>query len=772
MTRVRNFVFIAIALFAIIALSAFGLVLSGTELSAQAAETVVYLSGNGGLDTNGGTSATDAVKTFGKAKEILDGADGRIVVTGQINVTKDEEWTAGVGQKIKIVKDATLRNKLIAVYAGAVLYIKDIEISGGGTTSATDAGYLIDIENGGVKAAGKLAVEGRVIVGDATDGKNIHLPADSVIEIRGALTGGLGSICIKAENNIGDEVFERKVAEGTSDYEVTENDSLAFREVSDLTHDNIINTEVRDNAVLFSVSPENRINLTLRQVTDKGAVISEETKTVVKGSRNVRPYEFLPETDSIPNVPKNLTHIKSVTLNGGENLAVRRTDGTFEENNNDVIRMKGEGTVFEKTAAFGWRYRFASAEEDSVIEVVYEPDAFAVSFDARGGAENFSPYLVPYGTADPDCFGDRSISEFTPTRSGYIYTGYRPSDGSDYSVMPDHGISYTAGWRIKDIEIAVSGATTVKIGKVIALSSTAVVYRSVQYRYCWYKDGVLLADETDSMIFLSKVEQSGSYVLQIIAADPLGYAPSVSATSAAVLAKIERFGAEQEEKPDVPPTVIETDDPLPKNAVLSIESLSAGNASIKTPLGYRAAGRFFARLTADGKDIVPKKNVTVKIKLDGALLSDESLTIVMVGKDGEPTYREFRIEDGMLIFETDTLGEFAIFVKTAVPWWAWIIIACGALVLVSAAVIFAVYKKMRTISFDTDGGTAVKKKFVLAGHRVPKLPAPVKNGSDFAGWYLDEEKTQSFDYKSMPKADVTLYAKWRPKFGGKNDTNA
>lgn len=770
MTRIRNFVFMALAAIAII-VTALGLTFAATEPSAQAAETIVYLSGNAGLDTNGGMTKDTPIKTFGQAKKILDGADGRIVVTGQINVTTDEEWTADDGQKIKIVKDATLRNKLIAIHAGATLYIKDIEISGGGTTSATDEGYLIDIEKGSAKPAGKLAVEGRVIVSDALDGKNVHLPVDSVIEIRGALTGGFGSICVKAENNIGDEIFEHKVAEGTSDYEVTENDSRAFREVSDLTHDNIINTEVRDNAVLFSVSPENRISLTLKKVTSNGTVISEETKTVVKGSRNIRLNEFLPETDSIPNVPKNLTHIKSVTLNGGENLAIKRTDGTIEENCNDVLRMKGEGDEFEKTAV-GWRYRFAVAEEDTVIEVVYEADAFAVNFDSCGGSENFNPYLVPYGTANPDCFGETSVSEFTPTRSGYAYTGYRPSDGSDYSVMPDHSISYSAGWRIKDIEIAISGASTVKIGEIVALSSTAVVYRSVLYRYCWYKDGVLLADETDSMLILSKIEQSGSYVLQIIAADPLGYAPALSVTSAAVTAKIERYGAEQEEKPDVPPTEIETDDPLPKNAVLSIENLSAKNSHIKTPLGYRAAGRFFARLTADGKEITPKKNVTVKIKLDGALLSDESLTVVMVGKDGEPTYREFRIEDGTLIFETDTLGEFAIFVKTAVPWWAWIIIACGVLVLIAVAVIFAVYKKMRTISFDTDGGTAVKKKYVLAGHRVPKLPAPEKNGSDFAGWYLDEEKTQSFDYKNMPKADITLYAKWRPKFGGKNDTNA
>ncbi len=772
MTRVRNFVLIAIALFAIITASVSGFVLLGTEPSASAAEKLVYLSGTGGLDTNDGTSDRDEVKTFGRAKKILDGADGLIVVTGQINVTTDEEWTADDGQKIKIVKGPTLRNKLIAVHAGATLYIKDIEISCGGTASATDEGYLIDIERGGIKTAGKLAVEGRVIVSDAPDGKNVRLPADSIIEIRGALSGGSGSICIKSENNIGDEIFEHKVAVGAAGYEVSETDAQAFREVSDLTHDNIINTEVKENAVVFSVSPENRMDLTLRLVTDGGTVLAEETKTVVRGSRKCRLPVFYPETDGIEGVPKNLTHISSVRLNGGDNLAVNRTDGSLEENYNDVLRIKGEGVDFIKVysgSGYGWIYEFPTADEDSVLEVVYAPDAFTVSFDKCGGEGECNPYLVPYGTENPDRFGPASVSSFAPERSGYVYTGYRITDGSDCSVMPDHSISFTAGWRIKDIEIAISGAKTVKIGEVIALSSTALVYSSVSYGYYWYKDGVLISGENKRMLILSEVEQSGSYVLQIIAEDPLGYAPALSVASAAVSAIIERYGAGQEETPGVPPTEITTDEALPKNAVLSVESIRAKDSRIKTPLGYRAAGRFFARLTADGKEIVPKKNVTVKIKLDGALLSDDSLTVVMIGKDGQPTYREFRIEDGTLIFETDTLGEFAIFVRTAVPWWAWIIIACGALALISVAVIAVVYKRMRTLSFNTDGGTPVKKKYLLAGHRVPKLPTPEKNGSDFAGWYLDEEKTQSFDYKTMPKADITLYAKWRPKFGGKKD---
>lgn len=770
MKRLRCSVLSAVAVitFLFLALFATAWVMVNSEVPAEADEKTVYLSGTAGNDSFDGT-VNRKVKTFQRAKQLLDGADGRIVVSGQINITSDSEWTPEVGQTITVVRDPRFSAKMIAVHAGATLYIKDIEIGGNGVTPSNDStAYLIDVDPNG--QGGKLAVEGRVKINDAANGMNVHLPENSVIEVRGALTAGEGSIIVKSENGIGGTVFEHKIAEGSRGYEVTESDARAFGEASEIIHRNIVVSEVRNNSVVLSVTPENRITVNLRLETVDGEVLSEDGFTVVKGSSAPRPLSFPTETAGISGIPASLTHIEEITVDGGENLVVKRSSGTLSERYNEVADIRS--SQIEKASENLYAYRNSSVEKNAEIVVKYAPDAFEVSFDNRGGTGNFTPYLVPYGTPNPDRFGEASVSSFEPIRSGYVYAGYAEKNGEEYSAMPAHSIEYQAGWRIRDIENAILGAKTVKIGNTILLSSAATVYGSINYSYIWFKDGSYLEGETSRMLILTEIEQSGSYVLEIVATDPLGYAPALAVTSPAVEARIERYGAGQDEKPDVPPTDIETDDPLPSNARLSVEKISSKNSQIKTPLGYRAVGRFFAKLTANGKEITPKKKITVKVKLEESILSDESLSVVMVGKDGNPTAREFRTENGFLVFETDTLGEFAIFVKTAVPWWAWIIIGCLALVLTVGAVGLVLYKKMKTISFDTDGGSEVKRKFALAGRKVPAMPVPEKNGADFVGWFLDEEKTQSFDYKTMPKADITLYAKWRPKFGGKNDANA
>lgn len=753
---------ILVAVIAVLLLSVAVLSTSGVaEFPAAAAENAVYIKGSAGLDVNGGTSENDAVATFSRAKELLDGSDGTIVVCGQLNVTGSETWEAGEGQRIKIVRADGFHAKVAAVFPDSSLYIKDMEISAGDMDGATEESYLVDLHS-----SAKLALGGRVIINDAPDGKNVHLPENSVIEVRAPLTGGEGSVCLNSDNPIGGKVFEHKVAKGARGYSLTEADAKAFIEVSDLFHSNIVKCELKDNAAVFSVTPENRIDLTLRLSDQKGNVISEHTDTVVKGSTGFALPAFSRETDGIQNVPKELTHVKSVRINGGENLVINKTDGTLSENRNEVVGIKG----FDfQTTANGWFYRVPEARENSVLEVVYEPDAFAVSYDLCGGEGTFPAYLVPYGANNPDYYGGSSaVAAFTPVRRGFVFSGYAPSDGGDYSAMPAHDISYKAGWRIS-VQAGISGAATVKVGQVVALRSTATVYAGVDYSYFWYKDGKPVEGQNLDTLYLSKVEQSGSYVLQVVASDQKGFAPDAVATSAAVTVKIEKYGAGQEEKPDVPPTDIETEDPIPDNAVLSVVKLAAGNSVIKTPLGFRAIGRFFASLKAGGKDVPLEKTVTVKIKLDEKFLNDQSLCLIMAGKDGTPTYREFSIENGLLIFETDSLGEFALFVKTPMPWWAWIIVVCGGAAIVAAVVIFVLYIKSFLITFETDGGTQVKRKTVLGGAKVPKLPMPEKNGSDFAGWFLDEDRTQEFEFKKMPKSNMVLYAKWKPKFGEKSD---
>lgn len=66
-----------------------------------------------------------------------------------------------------------------------------------------------------------------------------------------------------------------------------------------------------------------------------------------------------------------------------------------------------------------------------------------------------------------------------------------------------------------------------------------------------------------------------------------------------------------------------------------------------------------------------------------------------------------------------------------------------------------------TVTFDSDGGTAVSPQAIEEGNKVTKPTDPTKSGNTFDGWYSDSSLTTAWDFDSdTVTTDVTLYAKW------------
>jgi uncharacterized repeat protein (TIGR02543 family) len=66
-----------------------------------------------------------------------------------------------------------------------------------------------------------------------------------------------------------------------------------------------------------------------------------------------------------------------------------------------------------------------------------------------------------------------------------------------------------------------------------------------------------------------------------------------------------------------------------------------------------------------------------------------------------------------------------------------------------------------TVSFNSNGGTAVKKVKAKAGKTVTKPAAPTKKGYQFIGWYKDSQCTKPWDFTTdIVTSDTTLYAGW------------
>jgi uncharacterized repeat protein (TIGR02543 family) len=72
-------------------------------------------------------------------------------------------------------------------------------------------------------------------------------------------------------------------------------------------------------------------------------------------------------------------------------------------------------------------------------------------------------------------------------------------------------------------------------------------------------------------------------------------------------------------------------------------------------------------------------------------------------------------------------------------------------------------KKTVSVTFQTNGGSAVQSATVPIGGRLQNVPTPVKDNYAFTGWYTDKALTKEFYSDSPIKRDTTLYAAYKAR---------
>ncbi|CAI6079554.1 InlB B-repeat-containing protein [Cohnella sp. JJ-181] len=76
-----------------------------------------------------------------------------------------------------------------------------------------------------------------------------------------------------------------------------------------------------------------------------------------------------------------------------------------------------------------------------------------------------------------------------------------------------------------------------------------------------------------------------------------------------------------------------------------------------------------------------------------------------------------------------------------------------------------------TVSFNSNGGSAVADQTVGYGFQASEPDEPTKNDLVFAGWYSDSALTSVYDFAAQVTADLTLYAKWLRSYTVSFDSN-
>ncbi|MDR2828567.1 MAG: leucine-rich repeat protein, partial [Acholeplasmatales bacterium] len=69
--------------------------------------------------------------------------------------------------------------------------------------------------------------------------------------------------------------------------------------------------------------------------------------------------------------------------------------------------------------------------------------------------------------------------------------------------------------------------------------------------------------------------------------------------------------------------------------------------------------------------------------------------------------------------------------------------------------------KTFTVTFETNGGSAVKSQNISEGGRVTKPQDPTKEYYIFDGWSYSESSNEEYNFSSRPSGSFTLYAFWR-----------
>lgn len=65
-----------------------------------------------------------------------------------------------------------------------------------------------------------------------------------------------------------------------------------------------------------------------------------------------------------------------------------------------------------------------------------------------------------------------------------------------------------------------------------------------------------------------------------------------------------------------------------------------------------------------------------------------------------------------------------------------------------------------TVTFSSNGGSAVASQTVADGGKATKPEDPTKDGYTFDDWYLPTDLSTPYNFDTTVTADITLYAKW------------
>lgn len=202
---------------------------------------------------------------------------------------------------------------------------------------------------------------------------------------------------------------------------------------------------------------------------------------------------------------------------------------------------------------------------------------------------------------------------------------------------------------------------------------------------------------------------------------------------------------------------------------------SGGGVKVTNDGDFKMSGGTISGCTAGGGGGIDNRGTTTLS--DNAKI--KSCSVTGTGRDdhggGVCSYRNLTVSGSMVISGCTAQNNksYAMYVTTGYPdarssieggtfdGSVWLDHSSSGKITVSGGTFKNGASGAWTVTFDTDGGSAVAKQ-IRANAPATKPSEPTKDGYDFGGWYTDEAFTTEYTFTESEKVTqaLTLYAKW------------
>ena len=194
-----------------------------------------------------------------------------------------------------------------------------------------------------------------------------------------------------------------------------------------------------------------------------------------------------------------------------------------------------------------------------------------------------------------------------------------------------------------------------------------------------------------------------------------------------------------------------------------VQELPLSNAiDLLYPLGDLVTLYDIKLLDKNGNIVDLGEDVKVTIT-DASLKEDITYAVVHVSDDylDYSSFGEYKAANNTISFVTPHFSMFGV-VEVFEPinlTWLWVLIVLAVTAGFAFAIVVIVKNRKYQIKFVTNGGSLIAP-MRLKEDALVELPNAINPGYKFKGWYLDEKLIKEAHFGSMPKENLTLFAKW------------